>query len=223
MSQILRDASFEEWIEFVFARPVNDPAWYWETDVDRWEGSPERTAELLAETFERSGEVLEPFDDEQVSQGLWYLANGRSSDIPFALLDETLPWLLREKGLENIFTLFRDVFAVRCSNHLGHLDESEASHLNGICHLWWATFPAKAQPDNPAAKDQDDLLLSVMERSLELPSDACRESALRGLGQWEPHYPDRIHESIDRFIWANRKIRAPLRHYAYAARHGDVV
>lgn len=222
MGQILRDASFEEWIEFIFARPVSDPAWYWETGADRWEGSPERTAELLTETFERCGEVLEPFDDEQVNQGLWMIASFSCSNIGFSLADDTVPWALRARGLESIFTLFRDCFAVRCSNHLGHLDEDGANPVNSICFMWWDIFPIHGQPEILSRKECDDLVVSIMERTLELPSTACQEAALHGLGEWEMHYPDRIHQVIERFIWANRKIRTPLRNYAYAARHGDV-
>ncbi len=223
MGQILTDASIEEWIEFVFARPVNDPAWHWETDADRWEGSPERTAELLAETFERSGEILEPFDDEQVNQGLWMIASPSCSNMGFSLADDTGPWALRARGLEAIFTLFRDCFAVRCSNHLGHLDNEEANPLNSICYMWWDVFPVCAQPELPLQKERDELILSVMARTLELPSEACQEAALHGLGEWESKYPDPIHEIIERFIWTHRKIRTPLRNYAYAARHGDVL
>ena len=129
MGQILREATVEEWTEFLFARPVDEPAWYWETDADRWEGSPERTVELLAETFERSGELLEPFDDEQVGQGLWMIASSSGPDIVRPLLDEAVPWDLRKRALESIFILFHDCFAVRCSN------------LRRVCVKIWVTLP----------------------------------------------------------------------------------
>ncbi len=222
MGQILREASIEEWIEFLFARPVSDPAWFWETDADRWEGSPASTAKLLAETFERCGELLEPFDDEQVGQALWMIASSAGSDISRLMLDEVVPWDLRKRALESIFPLFRDCFAVRCSNHLGHLDEPDSNPLNASCYMWWELFPVLPEPENPALAERDDLVLSVMAGALEIPSQACQEAALHGLGKWERAYPDRVHEVVERFIWANRKIRTPLRHYAYAALHGDV-
>lgn len=222
MGQILREATVEEWTEFLFARPVDEPAWYWETDADRWEGSPERTVELLAETFERSGELLEPFDDEQVGQGLWMIASSSGPDIVRPLLDEAVPWDLRKRALESIFILFHDCFAVRCSNHLGHLEEPDSNPLNTSCYMWWDLFPLVPEPENPALAERDGLILSIMARTLELPSAACQEAALHGLGEWERAYPEQVHEVVERFIWANRKIRPPLRHYAYAALHGDV-
>ncbi len=222
MSRVLQEASFEDWIEFVFARRVTDPAWFWEDDADRWAGSPTATVELVAETFERCAEVLEPYDDEQVAQGLLYLTSAVASDIPGALLDGSVPPELRERGWESMVTLFREGFAFRCSNHLSHLEPIDANPLNIACFRWWSAYPVEPAPEDPAAADRDDLVLSVLERILDLPSDACRESALRGLARWEPAYPDRVHDIIDRFIWANRNIRLPLRTYAYAARHGDV-
>ncbi|HMO63929.1 MAG TPA: hypothetical protein PKE47_01660 [Verrucomicrobiota bacterium] len=226
MPRRLTDASFEEWIEFVFARLVTEPAWYWEDDADEWQGTPERTAELLAETFERSGEVLEPFDDAQVNQGLWMLA-GESHGFARCVSDAAVPWLKRAAVLEGIFTLYRDCLAVRCTNHLSHLDvpaETPAtSPLNAVGYMWWDIFPVAAEPEDPACRERDQLILSVLERTLDLPHDACREAALHGLGHWERAYPERVHDAIDRFIWGNRKIPAALRNYAYAARHGDVL
>jgi hypothetical protein len=226
MPRLLTDATFEEWIEFVFARPVTVPAWYFEDGHDEWQGTPERTAELMAETFERSGEVLEPYDDALVNQGLDMLAS-ETQDFARCIHDAAVPWPKRAAVLEGVFTLYRDCFAVRCTNHLSHLDvpadNPVASPLNGVCYMWWDIFPVTAEPDDPACRECDQLILSVMERTLELPNDACREAALHGLGHWEAAYPERVHDAIDRFIWANRKIPCALRNYAYAARHGDVL
>lgn len=226
MPRQLTDASFEEWIEFVFARPVTEPAWYWEDGHDEWQGTPERTAELMAGTFARSGEMLEPFDDAQVNQGLYLLA-GETQDFARCVNDHAIPWPKRAAVLEGIFDLYRDCFAVRCTNHLSHLDvpaeNPAASPLNAVCYMWWDIFPVTAESDDPTCRERDQLILSVMERTLDLPHDACREAALHGFGHWEAAYPERVHDVIDRFIWGNRKIPAALRNYAYAARHGDVL
>lgn len=226
MPRLLTDASIEEWIEFVFARPVTQPAWYFEDGHDEWQGTPERTAELMAETFGRSGEVLEPFDDEQVNQGLYMLAS-ESQDFARCVNDAAVPWPTRAAVLGGIFELYRDCFAVRCTNHLSHLDvpaeNPAASPLNAVCYMWWDIFPVVAEPENPACRERDQLILSVMERTLDLSNNACREAALHGLGHWESAYPERVHDGIDRFIWANRQIPCALRNYAYAARHGDIL
>lgn len=222
MGQILISASIEEWIEFVFARPVEEPAWFWETDTDQWQGSPIHTAELLVETFERCGELLEPYDDEQVNQGLSMLLNAGSPPALACLTSTELPADLRERLIESVGTLFEELFAVRCSNALGHLEEETAGPLNSMAYLWWDLFPLRPDIDSPDNLAIDDLVLGLLDRVLSLRSDACRESALHGLARWQAKYPERVQETIDRFIWAERGIRTPLRNYAYAARHGDV-
>ena len=222
MRQILREAGIEEWIEFVFARPVEEPAWFWETDADRWEGPPGLTAELVAETFERCGEILEPFDDEQVNQGLSMLLNAGTSPALASLVSPHVARPIRERTMESVRILFEDVFAVRCSNTLGHLEEEAPGPLNSMAYLWWDVFPVRFDTDSPEREITHDLVLGLLDGVLELRSDACRESALHGLARWQGLYPERVQESIDRFIWAHREIRTPLRNYAYAARQGDV-
>lgn len=222
MGQVLNSASIEEWIEFVFARPVEEPAWFWEADADQWQGSPVHTAELLAETFEHCGELLEPYDDEQVNQGLSMLLNAGSPPALACLTSTELPIELRERLVESVGTLFEELFAVRCSNALGHLEEETGGPLNSMAYLWWDLFPLRPDIDSPGNLATDELVLGLLDRVLSLRSDACRESALHGLARWQAKYPERVQETIDRFIWAERSIRTPLRNYAYAARHGDV-
>ena len=221
MGQVMSSASIEEWIEFGFARPVEEPAWFWEEDADQWQGSPAHTAELIAETFERCGELLEPYDDEQVNQGLSMLLNAGSPPALGCLASSEVPLPVRERLLESVEVLFTDLFAVRCSDTLGHLEE-EAGPLNSMAYLWWDVFPVRPDDESSVVDRAHDIVLGLLDRILDLPSDACRESALHGLARWQALYPERVSESIDRFIWAHRGIRIPLRNYAYAARHGDV-
>jgi hypothetical protein len=58
---------------------------------------------------------------------------------------------------------------------------------------------------------------------LALPHDACRESALHGLGHWHHAYPDQTADIIDEFLARNEGIRDELRRYAMAARCGCVL
>ena len=181
-----------------------------------------RTAELLVETFERSGELLEPFVDEQVNQGLSMLLHAGAPAALSVLASPELSPALRERAFDSVFRLFEDVFAVRCSNALGHLEVETGGPLNSMAYLWWDLFPLRPDADSPDGLATDELVLGLLDRVLSLRSDACRESALHGLARWHVKYPERVQETIDRFIWAERGVRTPLRNYAYAARHGDV-
>ncbi len=64
--------SQSDWIAHIFEHPVADPAWHWSIDATAWEGRPEDTVVFIADTFERSGELLARFTDEQLNQGFWY-------------------------------------------------------------------------------------------------------------------------------------------------------
>lgn len=223
MGRNLRDVTFDEWLNFVFDHPVSDPAWYWADDADSWGGSPTETARLLARTFRESGAALQRFSNAQVNQGFWYLISNSCSDAAYCMVDKSVPWETRKDCIEGIQILFRDCFTVRCSQQLSHLDEAGADPLNSICYMWWDVLPIHGQPEDPKRAETDALFLDVMEKILELNSDACRESALHGLGEWHGYYPKRIHDIIFKFIWSHRKIRDSLRNYAYAAQNGDVL
>ena len=65
-------------------------------------------------------------------------------------------------------------------------------------------------------------LLDVMRHTLALPHDACRESALHGLGHWHRASPAETADIIDGFLARNEGIRDELRRYALAARCGCI-
>ncbi len=64
----------------------------------------------------------------------------------------------------------------------------------------------------------DDVLLTVMTRTLRLESEACREGALHGLGHWQRHYPGRVEAIIDEWLSEAPHVSPELRQYAEAAR-----
>ena len=121
-----------------------------------------------------------------------------------------------------IGALFAKLFAPRCSPHLSHLDEAGASALNVSCYMWWDLIPFLGRPDDPARREIDDACLGVMERTLDLDSIACRESALHGLGHWHGGYPRRVESAIDAFLGAHPDLRPELVRYARSARSGCV-
>ena len=174
----------------------------------------------LTRLFTEAGTVLAPFTDAQINQTLWFLV-GEGSDGAAALVDETVPWTDRRACLAATLTLFTDCFMPRCTPTLSHRDES-GSALNAICYMWWDLFPTWGRPEDPRRAELDALVLDLLERILTLPSVACAESALHGLGHWMPRYPQRVTEIIDGWLSRRPDISAPLRNYALAARCGCV-
>jgi hypothetical protein len=227
------DSDLRSWIDYVFDHPVSDPAWHWAPEAARLTLTPTREAELYVETFERSEEMLQRFSSVQVDQGLDYLTSNMCSSHMFALLDPSVPEATRLRAVRSFVPLFETTMRRRCSERLSHLNEPGADPLNSSCYMWWDRLPFCPSPphdeDSRLGGDQglqarfDEETLRVMTRILGIPHDACRESALHGLGHWHLGYPDEVSSIIDRFLLSSPALREELRVYADAARRGMVL
>ncbi len=214
--------SLSDWIAHVFDHPVTKPAWHWDDSAPQWEDSPDHIAFFIAEAFEHSGELLAPFSDEQLNQGFWYLVSNDGSEFMYSLVDQSVNPALRLRALRSFVPLFEQVMAVRCSPHLSHLDEHGANPLNSSCYMWWDILPIHGRPDVPERAEFDSEVLAVLRRLLAIPQDACRESALHGLGHWFIYYPGAAN-IIDEFLSRTPDLRPELVAYAKSAKIGDVL
>ncbi len=211
-----------DWIAHVFDHPVVDPAWHWSRDVFARAGSCEETVTFIAETFERSGELLARCTDEQLNQGFWYLVSGTCSEFMRALLEPAFPLAQQLRALRSFVPLFEQVMAARCSPHLSHLDEQPANSLNSACYMWWDILPIHGQPEEKDRAHFDAEVLGVLSRLLSIPHDACVESALHGIGEWQAYYP-RVEFVVDEFLARSPGLRPELVSYAHRAKVGDVL
>jgi len=211
------------WIDHVFDHPVVDPApvWYWALDAPTWQGSPEQIVTFIAETFERSGELLARFDDAQLGQGFWYLVSAGFSDFMQSLVDPEVPSATRLRALRSFVSVFEQVMAVRCSPHLSHLDEQPANPLNGACYMWWDILPIHGRPEDPSRSEFDGEVFRVISRILSIPHDACRESALHGVAEWHCVYPE-AESIVDDWLARTPDLRPELVSYAQCAKIGCV-
>ena len=224
MGRPLSILTFEEWLIYVFDRPVNPgQEWYWDSDADWWHGSNAQIIQFVTQAFENAETLFEPYSDAQLNQGLWFIASNGCSDYMFALLDPGVSWSARQRCVRSMHNLFVECFAKRCTPHLSHLDEPGMSPLNMACYMWWDILPIGAQPDNPDQTGLDREILDVMESTLHLYSVACQESALHGLGHWQRNYPQRVTEIINSFLQHQRGLREELRTYAMSASRGCVL
>jgi hypothetical protein len=212
----------QAWINHVFDHPAGDPPWYWGSDVEEWPEAPDQIVEHIAVTFERAGELLSRFSDEQLDQGFWYLFYQGPPDFMGTLLDERVPLAIRLRALRSFVPLFEQVMAARCSSHLDHLDEEGENPLNRACYMW---FDEVLDPYNPErlvqAKLEEELIITLRV-ILANPHDACRESALHGIGHWVRQYPQ-LAGAVDQFLSSTRGLRPELVAYAESARAGDVL
>jgi hypothetical protein len=222
MGKVLTDLSFDEWVRHMFDHPVNHPEWYWDTDADRAEIEPQRVLAHATNLFERAAELLASYTDAQANQGLWFLINEGGSPL-YALTETSISMEQRVRCILSISSLFNQCFAPRCTPHLSHLDEPGTGALNSVCYMWWDIFPLHGQPGDVARREIDAACLSVMEATLQLPSIACQESALHGLGHWGLNYEGRCQSIVSAFMQQHEGLRRELREYAVRARQANVL
>jgi hypothetical protein len=223
MDDLADSHSLEDWIAHVFDHPIpesRDDIWYYSLDAPDWEDAPEHICQLTAETFERSGQLLARFSDAQLDQGFWYLAI--LSQSMSSLLDPEVPASVGHRALRSFIPLFEQVMAVRCSPHLSHLDDRGANPLNSACYMWWDILAFHDRLDEPEHAEFDAEVLVVLRRLLAIPHDACRESALHGIGEWASAYPQ-VADIVDEFLRRTPNLRPELVAYAKCARTGDVL
>jgi Leucine-rich repeat (LRR) protein len=213
------DANFENWLKMHFDRS-EDLHYFIETD-DKWsiDLPPKIRVNYVTQLFENAQEYLKPFSDIQVYKGLSDMRLFGRYD-----LDDGIVWTEMERAINSIFHLFEQCFQERCSPTLSHLSESGANPLNHICYMWWDAYFCCEPPENEIDGMSNEQFIKVMEKILDLDSDACRESALHGLGHAAEYgYADRVAVIIDRFLSNNRQIRSELKNYAIDARVGYIL
>jgi hypothetical protein len=212
------------WIDHVFDHPANDPPWYVGLDAmtEEWPEAPETVVSHIAATFEHSRKLLSRFSNERLNQGCWYLFNPGPPDIMGTLLDERVPLACRLRALRSFVPLFEQVMAERCSSHLSHLDEKGANPLNGACYMWFDNVLDRHNPERLIQAQLETDLIGTLRVILAISHDACRESALHGIGHWVRHYPQ-LADLVDQFLSATPGLRPEIIAYAESARAGKVL
>ncbi len=217
-----QDESFAGWVRHVFDHPGTGPEWYFADEAEEWDGTPASTVRYMTRLFQSPIETLAEFQDDQINRGLWYLASNSCSDHMYALVNEAVPLQERVGCVGAFLTLFTELFAARCTPHLGHLGEEGSGALNLVCYMWWDLLPIHGIPEDPRRSEFDAKCLEVQEMMLGLDSDAVQESALHGLGHWHDHYPAAVEKIISAYLEQNKGIRPELRQYAKQAKVGTV-
>lgn len=213
MAESAVDLDFDTWLLYLFVAP------------DDWWGHDPEPAQALAfmiRLFEQPEVLLERFSHKEINQGLWFLVDSGGANQMCALFDESLPWADRRRALLGIVTLYRSLFALACSDLLGHLDQGkdERDPIHSICYMWWDLFPSWGRGLDARTRET---VFDVMEATLAIESEPCREGALHGLGHFFSSDPDAVGRIIDRWLDGHPRISAQLRSYALSARTGCVL
>ena len=137
------------------------------------------------------------------------------------LLDVKILLVSRLRALRSFVPLFEQVMAARCSSHLSHLDEKGANVLNSACYMWFDELLDRFHPHRLVQAQLDVELVVTLRAILAIPHDACRESALHGIGHWVGCY-SQLADVLDQFLASTPGLRPELVTYAEHARAGKV-
>ncbi len=237
-------SDFDEWLAYAFDTSMReseerrmdaDPEW----NVD-WRGdwlkecrtryplyyyahAPiDEKAEFYTQFFAAPGRWTARYGDRDLVTGLNRLLNGSHTNDLYSLFDASRLRDHQIAVLEGIKALYSDVFLPRCNNdRLGHLNEP-GSALDGFCYMFW---DACALDSVAMRSGLLDYALAAMRHGLSLPSAACQESALHGLGHGVCLYGEQPHRIIKDYMQRPDEAfaRPELKAYAEQALTGDIL
>ena len=213
---------YADWLAYVFDRPETPNGWYFDLEVEPFDGNLADIVELVALTMENCGVDLAKYSNTQVAHGLKYIFSCSCSDIVFALMDDSVAISLRLRAIASLKSLYRDCFTPRCDPALGHLSDPCENPLNYPCHMLWDFSPLSYWESRSNKYTFYGAVVDVLEDALLSPNPACVESALHGLGHIQSSYDDRVSQVITNYLKKNKNLLPALRAYAESAKVGNV-
>lgn len=238
-------------LTYVFDRPIEEPAWYWQPRDEETPFGEEEDALIAFEFFERlcvqPGKDLAPYSDSQVGLGLSYLFDGSVCNLTHGFKAAPVSYERKERAVRALFALFREVFEPRCPEKAAAGSREKSTPLSYICYMFWDVCPlsswlkhdhAKVEIKPPKDMVADvqrqyqnmdaqtrgyyKAIANVMGRCLELNNPACVESGLHGLGEMAFFMPAIAVPIIDAYLKKGKNQPAALLNYARAARTGMI-
>jgi hypothetical protein len=219
-------ATFDQWVKEIFDRPVEEEC---HASYHRlWlEQSPAVGLEFVIKLFENPIDYLSGYTEEQIDQGIYIIVFPSCSDHFGCFREGSVDLALRKRCIRSLENLSRKLFAPRCSDDVWIYTKP----LNHICDLLWdilvyATNNYERNPDGTLRDvrvlEIDKEILGTLARILTIPSVACQQSALHGLG----HLVDFAGlgaSVIQQYLDNNPDLRSDLREYAQNALVGEVM
>jgi hypothetical protein len=188
---------------------------------------PQRALTFATKLFESPLAYLSIYSDAQIDQGLNFLVFRGCSNHFEGLMDRGIDLGLRTNCIRSLENLSQELFAPRCSDNVWIY----TNPLNHMCDMLWDLVvcdanTAELNPDGTfrIVRDSeiDKEILETLARILALPSVACQQSALHGLGHLvrEAKLGSDV---IQQYLDTHPNLRDDLREYAQAALVGGVL
>jgi len=212
---------FEEWVRYVFDRPSDFDRYSDDGDLN-WEQKADVPiiCRYVTDLFSRSGELLAPYSDDQIGSALDHLfcVSGNHMAIRFSKHVQLADRVAMIRAIES---LYRRVFAVRCSNGLAHLDQIQRRRLDGAVYMLW-DYQMILSLEGSDVDAVNLATIDVLERVLTIDNAIVQESAIHGLGHARHDYSDRADAILKNWIATGLAARPELIAYAERARTDGV-
>ena len=187
---------------------------------------PIQALTFVTRLFENPLASLSRYNDAQIDQGLWFIVHGANSKHFKWLIDGRVDLGLRKRCIQSVENLSRALLAPRCSDEVIH----GTKPLDSICYMLWDLVI----PDAYHLQDNSDGTYShvrdpeidkefsrTLARIITIPSIACQQSALHGLGHlvYDAHLGCDV---IQKYLEDHPDLRSDIRKYAEQALQGKV-
>lgn len=209
--------SFEEWVVWMFDRRERDWAWAVEEDDHPWLYNGRLLTEHFIRLHENPTPVLQPYSNDQIGWGLWWLYSSYAAvAVPF--LDDDVPGPMRHEAVRSVAVLLSRLVPGRLPKH----DRVVEDPLGRTLYMFWEILPV--WPFDPTDEDRAmrDVCIEEMRSSLAVDHVIARFHALHGLGHFTLEVPDQAREIIDGWLATGPEISPVLAEYARQARDGRV-
>jgi hypothetical protein len=224
---------FEEWVKWAFDHPVaaetKDEWWWGVPDEDEYGRLLDRPAQraltFVTKLFESPLAYLSSYSDAQIDQGLNFIVFRACSNQFEGLMDRDNNHDLRTRCIRSLENLSRELFAPRCSDNVWIY----TNPLNHMCDMLWDIVvhdanTAELNPDGTIVRysEIDKEILETLTCILAMPSIACQQSALHGLGHLVRDAKLGANV-IQQYLDDHANLRDDLRKYAQKALVGSVL
>jgi GTP-binding protein len=214
-------ATFDDWLKWVFDHPVaseDEKEWWWnEPDADeggKWlDRPPIQALTFVTKLFENPVTHLSRYSDAQIDQGLWFIVGTANSKHFDWIVDGRVDLRLRKRCIRSIENLSHALFAPRCSDEV----ISGTKPLDSICYMLWDLAIHDKVLDAEIGREA----VNTLARIITIPSIACQQSALHGLGHLV--YDARLGcDIIQKYLDDHPDLRSDIRNYDDRALLGKV-
>ena len=208
MSPDLRNANYDEFLEFVFDHyPEHevDKKWYWQLE-EEVQIVPSRAIEYMTRLCADSAQLLEQYTPMQIAEGLNYVfgAAGHTAFLD-QLWNPDIAWPARRRCILAIPHLYKNVL------------ERAADGVGGCAYMLWDSiaydyYCGNRDPDKqPEDARVQDTMLEALKGMLASDHPETQKGALHGLGHLSHRDSAR---AIRTFLSSDRNLDGAVRTYA---------